>query len=176
MSETYNDIVIRIGEWNEQNKAYKVEATMDDGSFFDGGSLCFDAAALLAVEQNNEKYGREWFDALLSEPIRRAYNVARGRAQALNKNRLRVRLWLDPKCPELQAVPWERLYHFHEGQFQPLSATVDTPFSRYTSLEQAEIDPISDRPVRMLIAIANPLDIKTKYNLVPVPVLDEIEN
>ena len=176
MSDTYSDILIRIGEWNEQNKAYKVEATIDDGGFFDGGSLCFDAAELLAVEQNNEKYGREWFDALLSEPIRRAYNVARGRAQALNQNRLRVRLWLDPKCPELQAIPWERLYHFYEGQYQPMAATVDTPFSRYTSLEKAETNPISERPIRMLIAIANPQDVTTKYKLVPVPVLDEIEN
>lgn len=131
---------------------------------------------MLAAEQNNEKYGREWFDALLSEPIRRAYNVARGRAQVQSNNCLRVRLWIDPNAPELHAVPWERIYHFHDGHFLPLSATTNTPFSRYTRLERAEPTPISERPIRMLVVIANPKNVTERFNLVRVPVEQELEN
>lgn len=176
MTEKYSDILIRIGEWNEPEKAYRVEATVDDGSFFEGGQLVFDSAEVLAAAQNNEKYGREWFDALLSEPIRRAYNMARGRAQVQSDNRLRVRLWIDPDAAELHVIPWERIYHSHDGQFVPMAATLVTPFSRYTRLEMADPTPISERPIRMLIAIANPKDVTSKFNLVPVPVLDELEN
>lgn len=176
MTEQYGDILIRVGEWNEQEKAYRVEATVDDGSFFDGGQLRFDGAEVLAAEQNNEKYGREWFDALLTESIRRAYNVARGRAQVQSNNRLRVRLWIDQDAPELHAVPWERIYHFHDGHFIPLAATLHTPFSRYTRLEQAEPTPISERPIRMLVVIANPKDVTERFGLVRVPVEQELEN
>lgn len=176
MAEKYSDILIRIGEWNEAVQAYRVEAELDDGSFYDGGLLEFNKAEVLAATLNNEKYGREWFDALLTEPIRRAYNLARGRAQVQSQNRLRVRLWITNEVAELHAIPWERLYHFHNGHFIPVSATTETPFSRYTRLEMADPTPINERPIRLLAAIANPQDIKSKYKLAVVPVLEELNN
>jgi len=174
MSDEYTDILIRIRRWDEDAEAYPVEAELDDGSFFYGGQLRLDRQALLTVELDPEKYGLELFHALFSEPIRRAYDKATGRAEARTEGRLRVRLWIDDDATELHALPWERLYHMHRGQLVPLATSALTPVSRYTGLEIPEPQPITARPIRLLIAISNPRDLPP--GLIPLDVEREIEN
>jgi len=177
MSDEYTDILIHIRRWDENAGAYPVEAELDDGSFFYGGELRLDQQArqaLLAIELDPEKYGLELFQALFSEPIRRAYDKATGRAEAQTEGRLRVRLWIDDQAAELHALPWERLYHVHKGQPIPLATSTLTPFSRYTGLECPEPKPVTERPVRLLIAISNPRDLPRGTS--PLDVEREVEN
>jgi hypothetical protein len=176
MSDEYTGILIRIRRWDEDITAYPVEVELDDGSFFSGGELRLDRPALQADEFDPEKYGLDLFYALFSGPIRRAYDKIAGRADAQTEGRLRVRLWIDDDAAELHALPWERLYHIHQGQSIPLSISILTPFSRYTGLEMPEPEPVTTRPIRLLMAISNPYDLQERLGLSPINVEQEIEN
>ena len=159
MAEEYADIRIRILPWDKDSQTYPVEATLDDGSFFKGGKLWIDQERLRAAQLDGESYGMQLFNALFADTIRRAYDKVTGRAEAEAGGRVRVRLWIDDGAAELQVVPWERLYHLHKGKPVPLATSTLTPFSRYTGLEGAEAKPVAERPIRMLVAIANPSDL-----------------
>ena len=174
MSDEYADILIRIGAWDEAAGTYPVEATLDDGGRFLGGELRLDQEKLLAAELDATEYGLELFYALFCGPIRRAYDKITGRAEAETEGRLRVRLWIDDGAAELHALLWERLYHIHKGKPAPLAISTLTPFSRYTGLEIAEPRPVSERPVRLFFAIANPRNLPP--GLSPIDVEQEVEN
>jgi HEAT repeat protein len=166
------DIQIRIRALNEATGAYPVEASLDDGSHFGYGELRLDRQALLEAALDPKEYGLGLFYALFSGSIRRAYDQSTGRAQAETEGRLRVRLWIDSDATELHALSWERMVHLHKGQPVPLSTSALTPFSRYTGLEIPDPQPITDRPIRFLFAIANPNNLPA--SLKPIPVEEEV--
>ncbi len=176
MADAYTDILIRIFPIEESNGTYPVEAELDDGSRFTGGQLKFDRQALLAQELNPETYGQSLFNALFPAggDLRRAYDKATGIAESKTGGRLRVRLWVDEAAVELHAIPWERIYHQHKGRLAPLGASTLTPFSRYTSLEIREPLPITETPIRMVVAVSNPTNLPG--GLAPANVDLEIEN
>jgi WD40 repeat protein len=174
MPDAFTDLLIRIFPYEEAAQCYPVEAEVEDGSRFTGGKLRLDREALLAVELDPKAYGLLLFNALFAGDIRRAYDKTMGLAEATTGGRLRVRLWVDNEAVELHAFQWERLYHLYRGRAVPLATSTLTPFSRYTSLEIHEPPPISETPVRMLVAISNPLDLPG--GLQPANVEAEIEN
>lgn len=176
MAEEHTDMLIHIRRWDEKAQTYPVEATLGDGDFFSGGELRLDQQALLAAQLESEAYGLELFYALFSGPIRRAYDKTTGRAEAETGGHLRVRLWIDAAATELHARPWERIYHVHKGQPVPLATSALTPFSRYVALPLSEPEPITTRPVRLLIAISNPDRLEEDLNLTPLDVGEEVEN
>jgi CHAT domain/NB-ARC domain/APAF-1 helical domain len=157
--DLYTNILIRIFARNESSGAYPVEASLDEKRFFKGGQLYLDRQSLLMSEVNPQEYGLKLFNALFLGPIRRAYDRATGIAENRTGGRLRIQLWIDDTAPELHTLYWERLYHEHRGQVLPIATSTLTPFSRYIGLELAEPLPISERPIRLLIAIANPLNL-----------------
>lgn len=173
MPTTYSDLVIRIRAWEEAGQHYPVEAATDDGARFEG-ELRLDRAALLALDLDPPAYGQAMFAALFAGDTRRAYDKASARAEALTEGRLRLRLWIDDDAVELHALPWERLYHPSRGYVVPLTTSAQTPFSRYTSLETAEPAPVTEKPIKLLAAIANPLNLPG--GLAPAKVDIEIEN
>jgi len=63
-------------------------------------------------------------------------------------------------------VPWELL---QEEQVM-LSASADTPFSRYLPTWKPWGGSVEARPIRALVAISNPHDLQTRYGLPPVDV------
>ncbi|MBF8284715.1 MAG: hypothetical protein HW378_3630 [Anaerolineales bacterium] len=172
MPDNYTDLRIRVRAWEEAY--YPVEAELDDGSRFEGGELRLDQQALLASELDPKAYGQLLFNALFAGDIRRAYDKATARADALTEGRLRVQLWVDTEATELHAIPWERLYHLSRGHAVPLTTSTQTPFSRYTSLETPEPPPVTERPIKMLAAISNPLNLPG--GLAPANSEVEIEN
>jgi len=176
MSETYTDLLIHIRGRVGGNDPYPVEATLSDGSFF-VGQATLDHQELLAAESDQEQYGQLLFQALLAGgSIGRAYDLASGIARQASQRRLRVRLWLDRRAGELQTIRWERLQHYHMGGPIPVSITSDTPFSRYTGLGISEPQPTESRPLRMLLAIANPSDLESGYGLKAVDPDKEVVN
>ncbi|MCP4542085.1 MAG: CHAT domain-containing protein [Chloroflexi bacterium] len=175
MTDKHTNILIRIHSRDEDSDAYPFEAELDDGSRFLDGELNLDQQALQAVESDPEQYGLDLFYNLFSGPVRRAYDKATGRAEAQTGGRLRVRLWIDNDAAELHALPWERIYHVHRGQSVPMAISTLTPFSRYTGLEIPEPEPVTSRPIRMLIAISNPHNLEDS-GLSPIDVAQEVEN
>jgi hypothetical protein len=174
MPEEYTTIQIRIFPFQADADAYPMEATLDDGSRFLDGELRLDEQMLLMSQLDPKAYGVLLFETLCAGPIGRAYEQATGRAEATAEGGLRVRLWIDTDAVRLHALPWERLYHVHQGQLVPLTTSAFTPFSRYMGLEQGEPQPLSQRPIRMLVTIANPTDLPA--DLPALSVDQEVEN
>lgn len=167
---TCTELEIRLRPW--QGSAYPIEAELDDGARFDD-ELDLDLAELAVLEGQPEAYGRKLFNALFVGDIRDAYSQAIAAANAQTEGRLRVRLCIDDKAPELHAVNWERLYHKRGGTLTPLATDDAIWLSRYTSLPTPEPPPLQERAARLLIAIANPERLD-RFNLSPVPVADEL--
>lgn len=159
MSSTSVSIQVRIFGLEAERGVYPVEAALDDGRKYEG-ELRLNKQVLLALELNPQAYGLALFEALFSGRIRDAYSLAIGRADALADGQLRVQLWIDKTAGELQhEISWERLYDSFLSQPRPLAASAATPFSRYISLATREPDLVSERPIRILVAVANPTDL-----------------
>ena len=157
--DTYTDLLIRISAPRNGGEHHAVEATINGDSFFFGGSLKLDDEKLRSVILDNQAYGRTLRAALFSEPIKRAYQKARGIAEATTHGQLRLRLQIDPDASSLHALRWERLELPTAGREVPLSVSGSTPFSRFISRESAISDPLTERPIRMVVAISSPSNL-----------------
>lgn len=175
MSNPYTDLLLRIFPYDAARQAYRVECELDDGSRFANGELKIDRPALLAQQLDAEAYGLALFNALFAAggDTRRAYDKAVTVAETQTGGRVRVRLWIDSKAGELHALPWERLYHLPKDKAVPLGASTLTPLSRYTSLEIREPLPITEIPIRVLVAVSNPTNLPG--GLAPANVDVEVE-
>jgi formylglycine-generating enzyme required for sulfatase activity len=110
----------------------------------------------------------EWLFSQLcsSPPLQQAWGRARART------RCRIRLSINQAAPELHQLPWELL----RAQGAPLAAAGDTPFSRYLYGPWEPGQPIAAKPVKMLVAIANPnslerlhlpaIDVETEWQAI----------
>jgi len=159
MNDATVTILIRIRGFDAVRNAYPVEAKLEPGGLFKG-ELQLDREKLLIEEINPKAYGNTLSDALFTGEIRDGYKEAIGRAAGSSNGRLRVRLWIDDDAAELHhKVSWERLYNESAGRPVPLATSADTPFSRYISLPQADPQPVSDRPLRVLVVTSNPKNL-----------------
>jgi len=152
----YLDLMIRISASRSRGRPYAVEATIDGDSFFFGGVLDLDFDELLAGSLDNRIYGGALREALFSKPIERAYRKARTMADEKTEGRLRLRLQIDPDASALHALRWERLLLPAGNRDVPLSISGKTPFSRYISRESAITEPLTRRPIHMVVAISSP--------------------
>jgi CHAT domain len=157
---------------------YPVEADLDDGRLY-VGSFHFgppERADLLELEAggNLREYGLRLGRWLFSGQVRSAYEIAFGRAQSRTGGRLRVQLWISPECSELQALKWELIYVEMSGRAESLSSAGLTPFSRYWRLPRPDPEPLGDRPLKLLVALANPEDLPEQFKSLDVEA--EIKN
>jgi hypothetical protein len=157
VTDRFQDFLIRVRGLRPSG-GYPVECEAGDGGR-SSGEVRIDRQALLASHLDAVTYGTTLFEALFAGPVGQSYARALGRAGSETGGRLRVRLWIEPEAAELQALPWERLYHAPRGEAIPLATSALNPFSRYTSLDVRDPQPVATRPVRMLIALSNPTDL-----------------
>lgn len=170
------DLLLRIRDGANGDASYTVEALLSDGSFF-RGAMALDQAELQAADISHDldAYSRLLSESLFNGWISHAYDSARAIARVQSGGRMRVRLWLDSATPALQAIKWERLGHYHNEQFVPVSVTEATPFSRYVSLGIAEPEQIAERPIRLLFVLSNPSDLgDSESTLAPLNVREEV--
>lgn len=182
MTTEDRDLLIRVRKGDGVAPGYRVDAELGDGSRFGGGTLRLDGAGLLAAINDSPRYGELLFESLFAGPggptdggpnaaagaIRRAYEAAMGSGPPSVERPVRIRLLIEPDAAELHALRWERLYHRLLGTWVPLSASADTPFSRYVPLEVAEPRPVATLPIRMLFVAADPTGLPTAYPQVDV--------
>jgi hypothetical protein len=159
-SSTYADLEIRILE--QQAEGYPVEITLNHEQEFEAGFL--DPAFLPWVPgPSPAEDGERLFAWLLaSDPFKTAWAEIRGQYP-----QRRVRLRLDADVPELHTIPWELLRDAGGTTPQDLAATTATPFSRYLAGQWRPGSPILKRPVKILVAIANPENL-SEFNLAEV--------
>lgn len=164
---TYADLEIRIQAPN--GHGYPLELTVKGEQEFEGGTL--DSASLPWVStQDDMADGRNLFEWLFADPtLRAAWHEIRGR---LPKRHIHLRI--DEGAPELHTIPWELLRDTSVGgNDQPLAASVTTPFARYMAGPTLPGQPITERPVKVLVVIANPANL-ADYDLPPIDVDAEL--
>ncbi|CAG0931850.1 hypothetical protein TFLX_02316 [Thermoflexales bacterium] len=151
---TFTDLEIRI--FQKQEQGYPVEITLGGQQEFPRGFL---PAEVLPWSPGGDVVadGSKLFEMLFKDgTLRGAWAEARGRAP---QRRLRFRI--DPQAAELHALPWELLL---ENQAL-LAAQADTPFSRYLPIALPWSGAVEQRPIKLLVAISDPDDLKEKYDL-----------
>jgi CHAT domain/Effector-associated domain 7 len=154
--EIFADLEIRFHPRDGQG--YRVELTLDKQL----GAQGYFSANILPWAPTGDlaKDGQQLLQALFTDQnLRSAWDRARGRSP-----RCRIRVWVDANASELHAIPWELL---QEG-YGMLSASADTPFSRYLQAWEEWGNPVKDSTIRVLVVISNPNDLGTKYSLPPV--------
>jgi outer membrane protein assembly factor BamB len=156
------DLEIRLGRGAQH---YNVEVTLNGGQVFQGGRLARSVQSWSPSGDAIED-GRFLFESLFRDgAVRKAWHIARDRAQSGGALR-RVRLRIDEEVAELHRLPWELLY---DDEIM-VAACEATPFSRYLPVEKPWGGPITERPIRVLGAIASPRDLADRYDLPPLDV------
>ncbi|MCP4540077.1 MAG: CHAT domain-containing protein [Chloroflexi bacterium] len=153
------DLEIRIFQLGDEG--YPVEITLDEQQEFPRGMLTDDAASWTS-SGDPVADGQQLFDMLFADgALRDAWAEARGQAP-----QRRIRLRIDPAAAKLHALPWELL----QENNVLLSANAATPLSRYLPIALPWSGEVEERPIRILVAISNPDDLESKYNLAPLDV------
>ena len=165
-SPTYTNLEIRI--LKPDDRGYPIELTVDHGQQFQGAHLATDflpwTPGPSPVEDGKRLYSWLFKDA----GLQRAWSQIRGQVA-----RRRIRLRIDADAPELHAMPWELLRDIDAAfEAQTLAVDADTPFSRYLAGQWEAGRPITERPIKMLVAIANP-DGLEEYGLSQINVTQE---
>ena len=165
----YIDLEIRI--LKREKQGYPVELTVDKAQQFQGGYLDPDFLPWIPSASAIDA-GQRLFNWLFSDAhLLRAWGQIRGQ-----KATRRVRLRIDATAPELHPLPWELLRDTSPGLTpQFLAADAVTPFSRYLAGEWEPGHPVAERPIKMLVAIANPDGLEA-YGLVGLDVNREKES
>ena len=146
----YSDLEIRILQ--KDTTGYPVEITFNGEQEFPRGVLSTEMPAMKSPASPGD-YGQRLFEWLFSDDaLKTAWANARGQ-----RPQRRIRLRIDDSAPELHQIPWELLRDIGEGGVPlDLSALDATPFSRYIAGAWIPGSPILKRPIRVLVAIANP--------------------
>lgn len=180
MNDTYTDLLLHIFPKTPAKEPitgdyYPVEAVIDGRMTF-RGKLNPDLASLLRYE-HMEKLGEKLSGALFGENDSLLLALGRARGLAANmEGRLRVRLQIDDPdddtASDLHALAWERLYDPESAEARPFAVAIQTPFSRYVALPDAE-PPLANPPLRLLFVVSNPAGLPDDKTL---NVKAEIEN
>ncbi|MFN2164704.1 MAG: SUMF1/EgtB/PvdO family nonheme iron enzyme, partial [Anaerolineae bacterium] len=153
-ARAYTDLEIRIEPL--RGDGYRVTLVVDGARQYPGR---LDQSILpWSAGASPEQDGQQLFDRLFAgKNLGAAWGEVRGAGAR------RIRLAISQDAPELHAIPWELLRE-HIAPYPPvtLAAASDTPFSRYLYGGWEPGQPVAARPVRMLVAIANPSDLKVK--------------
>ena len=165
--EDYQLVGIRIFASTDGGQTYPVELDVAGWRSFPSGALQLDHTRLLQLAADPKAYGRALGEMLFADTaIGSAYRETMVALEARGDT-MRLRLRLDPA--ELETLGWERILMPLGGDWQPLAATADTPFSRYVLAQRWERPkPITERPVRVLAVLASPDGLEA-YNLDPIP-------
>jgi len=149
MSNNFIEIEIRL--LKKEAAGYPIELNDETNHRqFRGGYLASDITNWTPTASPTDD-GKKLLAALLGHPeTKQAWDRVRG----ATKSPRRLRLSIDATAPELHALPWELLY-----DDTMLAADEQTPFSRYLAGEWEVTPPEKSRPIKMLIAIANPTNL-----------------
>ncbi len=160
---TYADLEIRI--LKQEKAGYPVEITLNHERQFERGYL---APQKWVASASPEEDGQKLFAWLFSDD---ALKTTWGQVREQRPHRIRLRI--DREATELHAIPWELLQEPGEGGLvHNLASATATPFSRYLAGTWQPGNPILKRPIKMLVAVANPANL-ADYNLEAVEVKQE---
>jgi len=165
------DLEIHIRKQEEAGFPVSMTATGPDGPRELGpGYLDPEAVERLRPWESEARRCRVLLsDLCRDDTLRSAWAEVRGASPGR-----RLRLRLDPDAPELHTLFWEALCEGRDGELPVvLAANAETPFSRYLDGPLPPGEAVTERPVRLLVAIANPENLG-EYDLPLIDVEAEV--
>jgi hypothetical protein len=168
---SFADLEIRF--LPQQAEGYPLEITLNSEQEFAGAFLQPQEWVPSATAIEDGRRLAEWLFA--DDKLRAAWNQIRGQHP-----QRRLRLRISESAPELHQIPWELLTDPEDGSAAEsgvptvIAAAAATPFSRYLAGQWRPGSPILRRPVKVLVAIANPENLHS-YGLQPVDVEAEMD-
>jgi hypothetical protein len=128
--------------------------------------------ALLEVEHTYDaaNYGLLLYRALFTGQVERTYQQLIGQAGA--EATLRIQLAISEQAGELHDLAWERLFQPVGSRSEALAAKAETPFSRFLISGAGDQPVYATRPLRLLLALANPNNLPV--SLAPIDVAGEV--
>jgi len=164
MTNHSSDTDLQLRIFPRQDAGYPVEITLGRHQVFPRGYLVADVAGWTSGGDLIAD-GLALRELLLADPaVREAWIEAR--AQAPQR---RIRLWIDAGAAELHTLPWELL----QDEGKVLSASSDTPFSRFLPVKLPWRGALEGRTIRVLVAISNPDDLEAVHGLSGLTVAEE---
>ncbi len=156
---SHADLEIHIQRKGDKGRAgYPVDITFMGEVEFPTGELDATLPVLSTLSSGVDpaRDGEALFNWFFKDPrLTAAWAEARGKTDGR-----RVRLRIDDGAAELQRIPWELLRDPDGGGVaSDLAATPSTPFSRYIAGRWKPGAPIFKRPIKVLVAVANPTDL-----------------
>ena len=150
-------VEIRVFEFDKEKGGYRVELQCDDGSN-ERGFLKQSSLPDLRACPTDER-GKALFEWLFADA-----NLAAHWAELRGRYpQRRIRLNID-LAADLHQIPWELLREpLGDAGTSALAEQESTPFSRYR--EGRSPGPLLERPIRLLVAIADPGNLKEDWNL-----------
>jgi hypothetical protein len=163
---SFADVDLRI--LPRQAEGYPVEITLNSEQEFSGAFLQPQEWVSSASAIEDGRRLAAWlFD---DDRLRAAWNQIRGQHP-----QRRLRLRIAEAAPELHQVPWELITDPEEGAtIRVIAAATATPFSRYLAGQWRPGSPILQRPVKVLVAIANPENLQ-EFGLQPIEIEAEMD-
>ena len=171
---------IEIGLWRKDAESWTVEFRASQRDELDEDVRCSGTAPAVDVDDLRDQladdaaYGKSLTESLFSSPeISSAFREARAVAAAKELD-VRMRLFISPSSPELQALRWETL--LDPSDHSRLTTNEHLAFSRY--LSSLDWRPVAVRPkrqLRALIVVANPSDIESGWGYAAVDPMQQVE-
>jgi len=151
------DVTISITPAGNASGEYVVEFRAGDQTLAQVNAQ-IDRQALLEAEHNfsARDYGMRLYQAVFTDAVGRAYQRLIGR---VGTETVRIQLQISLLALELHALPWERMFHDFGSAETPLATSAQTPFSRFLVTGAMNQQPVQDRILRLLVAIAFPTNL-----------------
>lgn len=161
--EACADLEIRILPL--EDRGYPVEITFSGEQEFRRGFLQPDILPWIP-SASPAADGERLFNLLFSDDeLQKAWANVQGQSP-----RRRIRLRIDHAAHQLHAIPWELLRDISPDRPpRYLAADAETPFSRYLAGQWRPGRPVLHRPIKLLVAMANPKNLGD-YHLDPLDV------
>ena len=160
----FADLEIRIRKL--QDGGYPVELTLNHWRQFEPAGVLDPQKKPLEDWASPTKYGTELFNWLFDDPkLKEYWHEVRG-----GHGECRIRLRIDADAAEMHTVPWEFLHDGDKDRY--LTAADATPFSRYLAGRWQPGSPILRRPIKILVAVADPINL-AEYDLDPIKADEE---
>lgn len=167
---SYYELELRI-QWTDPGKyviagRYINPDQDSETELIDRESIAIDHAVLRMAADDPDRYGAALSRMVFgSAAVHAAYRRARDASGT--RDGLRIRLHIQKGGPELHTVRWELMHE--PGTTTPLFWNERIWFSRFLSADDLRVGtPPSPDQVQVLVAVANPSDVETRWQHAPI--------
>lgn len=146
--------IIELSEWDVQHGTVAVTARSGSKTLtptYHGVQIDYLKRPTREDPDDVRAYGMALYKKLFVEEVMNHYQQMVGETSKSGSS-IHVQLEIRSDAPELHAVPWELLCD-DQGS---LALSTENPFSRFLVSGDGDEPAVSERPLRLLLAIANP--------------------